>query len=173
MFYTSKKIRICETMRDYSATIFELVNYEVLCTIQAVDSLVCLSDDECKHNLGFGLQTPHRTIFHIMDVMQGWSGCVGPVIQQPSWLAYEESITLQEIREQIVAIGDTWLTVAKKSHRQGLLTEERRLHQLFHLITHGTHHRGELLSMVTLLGYEHPFEGGDFDGWSNNAVSTD
>ena len=29
------------------------------------------------------------------------------------------------------------------------------------------HHRGQLLSMITLLGYEQPFEGGDYGGWSN------
>ena len=39
--------------------------------------------------------------------------------------------------------------------------------QLFHLVTHGTHHRGQLLSMITLLGYPQPFEGGDYGGWSN------
>ncbi|RPJ33076.1 MAG: hypothetical protein EHM35_10870, partial [Planctomycetaceae bacterium] len=45
-----------------------------------------------------------------------------------------------------------------------------RLHQLFHLVTHGTHHRGQLLSMITLMGYEQPFEGGDYGGWSNTAA---
>ena len=44
---------------------------------------------------------------------------------------------------------------------------KRRLNQVFHLVTHGTHHRGQLLSMITLLGYEQPFEGGDYGGWSN------
>ncbi len=71
-----------ETMRDYSDTIFDLVEYELWCNLQLVNFLAGLSDDECKRDFGFGLRTPHRTIFHIADVMQGWSSCVGPVIEK-------------------------------------------------------------------------------------------
>lgn len=157
-------------MRDYSGTIFSLVKYELWCNLQAVDFLAGLSDDECKRDFGFGLRTPHRTMFHIADVMQGWSGCVGPIIESPSWATYAETVTLQAIRQQIADVGDAWLAAAKASHEQGLLAEDRRLHQVFHLVTHGTHHRGQLLSMITLMGYGQPFEGGDFGGWSDSAT---
>lgn len=30
--------------------------------------------------------------------------------------------------------------------------------------------RGQLLSMITLMGYGQPFEGGDYGGWSNTAA---
>ena len=43
--------------------------------------------------------------------------------------------------------------------------EERRMHQVSHLATHGTLHRGQLLSRLTLRGHEQPFESGDFGGW--------
>jgi uncharacterized damage-inducible protein DinB len=154
-------------MSDYSDVIFNLVEYEVLCNLQAVDSLMRLDVGESTREFGFGLRTPHRTVSHIADVMRAWSGCVGPVIEIPSWPPYDDTETLQEIRERIVAVGDYWLTAAKSSHEQGLLGEERRLNQVFHLITHGTHHRGQLLSMISLMGHEQPFEGGDYGGWSN------
>ena len=75
--------------------------------------------------------------------------------------------TLQEIRRRMAATGASWLAAARDSHEHGVLAQDRRLNQLFHLVTHGIHHRGQLLSMITLLGYQQPFEGGDYGGWSN------
>lgn len=157
-------------MSDYSDTIFNLVEYEVWCNLQALDFLAGLSEAECRHDFGFGLRTPHRTMSHIADVMHGWSGCVGPNIEMPIWPTYDESEALQEMRARIAEVGDFWLRAAKDSHEEGLLSGERRLNQVFHLVTHGTHHRGQLLSMITLMGYEQPFEGGDYGGWSNTAA---
>ena len=159
-------------MNDYSGTIFRLVEYEIWCNLRALDSLTTLSDEECKRDLGFGLRTPHRTIFHIANVMQGWSQCVGPLTKTPAWLAYEKHMPLSEIRSILVEVGDRWLADAKASHDQALLDRERRLNHLFHLVTHGTHHRGQLLGMITLMGYPQPFEGGDFGGWSNDAADS-
>ena len=154
-------------MNDYSETIYHLVEYEVWCNLRMLDFLAGLPDGECRRDFGFGLRTPHRTISHVADVMRAWSGCVGPRIEPPNWPPYDEAETLQEIRDRMAATGASWLAAAKESHEHGVLAEERRLNQLFHLVTHGTHHRGQLLSMITLLGYPQPFEGGDYGGWSN------
>jgi uncharacterized damage-inducible protein DinB len=157
-------------MGDYAETILGLVEYELWCNLQALDFLTGLPADQCKHDFRFGLRTPHRTMFHIADVMRGWSGCVGPTMHKPSWLPYNENTPLPELRKNILAVGESWKAAARASHAQGLLDQERRLHQVFHLVTHGTHHRGQLLSMITLMGYGQPFEGGDFGGWSNAAA---
>ena len=154
---------------DYSETIFSLVEYEVWCNLRTLDYLAGVSDSELKRDFGFGLRTPLRTMFHIADVMRGWSGCVGPVTEKPTWQIYQESVTLQEMRTTILDAGKAWLAAARASHQQGVLNEKWRLNHLFHLVTHGTHHRGQLLSMVTLAGNDQPFEGGDFGGWSNAA----
>src|SRR5262245_47526457 len=100
--------KVDSTMCDYSATIFNLVEYEVWCNLQAVDFLSSLSDEECRRDFGFGLRTPHRTVSHIADVMRGWSGCVGPTIEQPSWPNYDAAETLAEIRKRIADIGESW-----------------------------------------------------------------
>ncbi len=154
-------------MNDYADTVFNLVEYEVWCNLKAVNFLPGLSEEECKHDFGFGLRTPHRTVSHIADVMAGWSGCVGPTIERPSWREYHDTETLEGMRERIADVGKSWLAAAKASHEQGILSKERRLNQVFHLVTHGTHHRGQLLSMIAAMGYEQPFEGGDYGGWSN------
>jgi len=154
-------------MNDYSPAIFNLVEYEVWCNLRAVEFLAGLTVSEYRRDFGFGLRTPHRTMSHIADVMRGWSRCVGPQIERPSWPGYDESETLESLRTRIIEVGKSWLAAAEASHKQGVLGSERRLNHLLHLVTHGTHHRGQLLSMITLLGYEQPFEGGDYGGWSN------
>jgi uncharacterized damage-inducible protein DinB len=159
-----------QTMGECSDTILKLVKYELWCNLQAIDFLAGLSEDESRRDFGFGLRTPHRTISHIADVMCGWSGCVGPTIKKPTWLPYDETVTLQQIRSKIVKVGESWMLAVKVSHERGLLGKERRLNQVFHLVTHGTHHRGQLLSMITLMGHGQPFEGGDFGGWSDTAA---
>jgi uncharacterized damage-inducible protein DinB len=152
-------------MPDYADVIVRLVRYEVWCNRQAMAFLAGLSEEEVRRDFGFGLRTPHRTMFHIADVMQGWGSCVGPVIVNPMWLEYDEEMTLREIDDLLASAGEALLTAAKSAHERGILGDERRLDHLLHLVTHGTHHRGQLLSMITLMGYDQPFEGGDFGGW--------
>jgi uncharacterized damage-inducible protein DinB len=152
---------------NYAPIIFKLVEYELWCNFQALDFLASLSPEECHRDFGFGLRTPHQTMFHIANVIQGWSGCVGPVRKKPSWSIYSETISLAEIRAMFVDLAASWLEAAKAAHAEDLLDKDWRLNHLFHLVTHGTHHRGQLLSMITLMGYGQPFEGGDFGGWSN------
>ena len=42
-------------MGDYSDAILKLVEYELWCNLQAIDFLAGLSEDESKHDFGFGL----------------------------------------------------------------------------------------------------------------------
>src|SRR5712675_286884 len=103
-------------MQGYFATIFKLMEYELWCNFQMLDFLDGRSATECKCDFGFGLRTPHRTIFHIANVMRGWSSCIGPVIEEPSWLTYEETVTLQEIRAMFVTWAIAWPAAARASH---------------------------------------------------------
>jgi uncharacterized damage-inducible protein DinB len=159
-------------MRDYAPAVCRLVEYEIWCNLGAVSFLNGLSQEEIRRDFGFGLRTPHRTIFHIADVLQGWSGSVGPKVEGPSWLHYDSGMSLQAIEAIFKEAGARWLAAVTSSHEQGLLADGGRLNHVFHLVTHGSHHRGQLLSMLTLMGHSQPFEGGDFGGWANSAART-
>ena len=154
-------------MNAYFPIISRLIEYELWCNFQALSLLEKLSAEEYRRDFGFGLRTPHHTMFHIANVMRTWSLKVAPVIQNSTPLVYDPHSSLQEVRALFEDVGAVWLLAARDSDAIGLLEHDRRLHQVFHLVTHGTHHRGQLLSMATILGYEQPFEGGDFGGWSN------
>jgi uncharacterized damage-inducible protein DinB len=154
-------------VNDYFHTISELIEFELWCNFQAVKFLEKLTPQELEHDFGFGLRTLHHTMFHIANVMRTWSLQVKPEIERVQPLPYNQNSSLQDIRLLLEEVGVAWLLAARASHDLGVLERDRRLHQVFHLVTHGTHHRGQLLSMATLLGHTQPFEGGDFGGWSN------
>lgn len=147
-------------------TVCRLIEYEIWCNQRAIAFLSDLPDEECKRDFGFGWRTPHRTVFHILDVMRGWTGCVGPEITRPAWRQYDESASFSWFAEELNRVGDSLTSAARASDQLGLLDRDRRLEHVFHIITHGTHHRGQLLSMITLMGHAQPFEGGDFGGWT-------
>jgi uncharacterized damage-inducible protein DinB len=154
-------------MNDYFQTISELIEFELWCNLQAMQFLEQLTPQELERDFGFGLRTPHHTMFHIANVIRTWSLQVKPDLERVEPLPYNKNSSLQDIRLLLEEVGAAWLLAARASHDLGLLERDRRLHQVFHLVTHGTHHRGQLLSMATLLGHDQPFEGGDFGGWSN------
>jgi uncharacterized damage-inducible protein DinB len=157
-----------EVMNDYFQTISDLIEYELWCNHQAMQFLEQLTPQELERDFGFGLQTLHHTMFHIANVMRTWSLQVKPDLERIEPLPYNKNSSLQDIRLLLEEVGAAWLLAARASYDLGILERDRRLHQVFHLVTHGTHHRGQLLSMATLLGYDQPFEGGDFGGWSNS-----
>jgi uncharacterized damage-inducible protein DinB len=156
-----------EVMNDYFQTISQLIEYELWCNLQAMQFLEKLNPQELERDFGFGLRTPHQTMFHIANVMRTWSLQVKPQLERVEPLVYNKNSSLQDIRLLFEEVGQAWLLAAQASHDLGVLERDRRLHQVFHLVTHGTHHRGQLLSMATILGHDQPFEGGDFGGWSN------
>ena len=147
-------------------TALELLAYDRWCNDHVMVCLAALPDSTVHREMGFGLRTMHRSMAHIADVLQGWGGCVGPDLRAPTWIPYDASEPVAALRRRLAQIGDSVLASARAAASLGCLSEQRRLHQVFHLVTHGTHHRGQVLSMLTILGHSHPFEGGDFGGWS-------
>jgi uncharacterized damage-inducible protein DinB len=158
-------------VNDYFQTISELIEYELWCNDQAIQFLEKLTPQELERDFGFGLRTLHHTMFHIANVMRTWSLQVKPELERVQPLPYNKNARLQDIRLLLEEVGTAWLLAARASHDLDVLECDRRLHQVFHLVTHSTHHRGQLLSMATILGYDQPFEGGDFGGWSNTIRS--
>jgi uncharacterized damage-inducible protein DinB len=148
-------------VNNYFQTIAQLIEYELWCNFQAIKFLEQLTPEELERDFGFGLRTPHHTMFHIVNVMRTWSLQVKPELQKTTPLPYNKNSSLHDIRLLLEEVGTAWLLAARASHDLAVLD------QVFHLVTHGTHHRGQLLSMATLLGYKQPLEGGDFGGWSN------
>jgi uncharacterized damage-inducible protein DinB len=153
----------------YFASIRRLAEYEVWCNARVFEAAGLLEPAVLHRPFGFGLGTIHHTLFHIVDVMQGWSKCVGPEIEKPLWLDYEPGASLDSIARLNEETAATFMGAIDRSHAAGVLHQDRRIEQVFHLVTHGTHHRTQIITMLRLLGVDPPFEAGDFGGWSNQA----
>ena len=153
---------------DYFPTIRLLAEYEVWCNQRAIESAGTLNTDQLFQTFPFGLRTIHATLFHTIEVFQGWSGCVGPTIAKPPMVPYDATMTLAAMVAWNARLADAFLKAIDESHAAALLPRDRRLAQVFHLVTHGTHHRTQFITMLRLLGIDPPFEAGDFGGWSRD-----
>ncbi|MDB5328079.1 MAG: Nuclease inhibitor [Phycisphaerales bacterium] len=152
---------------SYFPAIRQLAEYEVWCNRQIIDFAGQLPAGQLFQQFPFGLHTIHETLFHVVEVFQTWGGCVGPVIAKPAMVPYDRAMPLGEIADWNAKLATDFLAAIDASHAAGLLHQDRRIVQAFHLVTHGTHHRTQLITMFRLLGKDPPFEAGDFGGWSN------
>lgn len=158
--------RASHARRPLLPTIRQLVEYEIWCNAKAFDAVAALEAGQLFQPFPFGLRTIHHTLFHIVDVIRAWGGCVGPAIAEPRWLEYDPRMPLHQIAELSRTLSTALLASIDASHAGGLLHQDRRLVQVFHLVTHGTHHRTQFITMLRLLGKDPPFEAGDFAGWN-------
>ena len=150
----------------YFPTIKQLAEYEVWCNNCSLDAAAALTHEQLFDPFPFGHRTVHATLFHIIEVFQTWGACVGPTISKTAMMPYDLKMSLERMAEWNRQLSDAFLRAIDASHTQELLHCDRRLIQLFHLVTHGTHHRTQFIAMLRLLGKDPPFEAGDFGGWS-------
>ncbi|MEX2212820.1 MAG: DinB family protein [Phycisphaeraceae bacterium] len=144
----------------------QLADYEVWCNARALETAGGLSSTQLFQSFPFGFKTIHATLFHTVEVFQTWSGCVGPTISKPAMVPYDATMTLAQMTQWNARLSVALIKAFDDSHRAGVLHLDRRLVQLFHLVTHGTHHRTQFITMLRLLGLDPPYEPGDFGGWS-------
>uniref|UniRef100_A0A7C2JWR5 Damage-inducible protein DinB n=1 Tax=Schlesneria paludicola TaxID=360056 RepID=A0A7C2JWR5_9PLAN len=150
----------------YFPAIQQLAEYEVWCNTRALEAAGRLAAAQLFQSFPFGLRTIHATVFHTVEVFQLWGGCVSPVIAKPPIVPYDPEMPLVRIARWNAELSQAFLTAIDASHTAGLLHVERRIAQVFHLVTHGTHHRTQFITMLRLLGKDPPYEAGDLGGWS-------
>ncbi|HEX4146550.1 MAG TPA: DinB family protein [Pirellulales bacterium] len=154
----------------YFPSIRRLAEYEVWCNATVFRKAAALDQAELRQRFPFGFGTIHATLFHIANVLRTWSSCVGPEIVRPDPLPYDPQAPLDAIARLNDELSAAFLAAIDRSHAAGLLERDRRIEQVFHLVTHGTHHRTQVITMLRLLGKDPPLEAGDFGGWSRPSI---
>jgi uncharacterized damage-inducible protein DinB len=152
---------------QYFPAIRQLAEYEIWCNAKALEAAAALETPQLFQQFPFGLGTIHRTLSHTVDIFYYWGSYVPPTIIKPSYRDYDPKATLQDIADLNAECSAKLMAAIDASDAAGLLHLDRRIHQVFHLVTHGTHHRTQFITMLRLLGKDPPFEAGDFGGWSN------
>src|SRR5690348_3376848 len=120
----------------YFPSIRRLAEYEVWCNRRSLETAEELSTEELFRKFEFGFKTIHATLFHVVEVLQLWSGCVGPVISKPAILPYDQTMSLKQLVAWNERLSDAFMQSIDASHSQGLLQRDRRIEQIFHLVTH-------------------------------------
>jgi uncharacterized damage-inducible protein DinB len=151
--------------QDYFTTIRQLAQYEIWCNSLALQAAASLEPAQLMQRFPFGFGTIHRTLYHTQNVMRYWTAHIAPKFIQPEDIDYRPQATLAELQEWNLQLSTAFLDAIDASHQQGVLAADRRIVQVFHLVTHGTHHRTQFITMLRLLGKDAPFEAGDFAGW--------
>jgi len=152
---------------DYFPAIRRLAEYEIWCNARTFEAAKGLDESQLHQRFPFGFGTIHQTLFHIADVFRHWSKHVLPDIVDSAWLTYDPHASLDSLARLNKELSPAFLDAIDKSHAAGLLPVDRRIEQVFHLVTHRTHHRTQFITMLRLLGKDPPFEAGDFGGWTN------
>jgi uncharacterized damage-inducible protein DinB len=149
----------------YFVIIRQLSQYEVWCQGKALDAAEKLERVQLFQEFPFGMRTIHRTLFHMLGVFGYWSGFILPEVEDRWQWDYKPEATIEQMKQMSGELAAKFLGAIDASHAAGILGRDRRLVQVFHLVTHGTHHRTQFISMLRMLGKDPPFEAGDFAGW--------
>jgi uncharacterized damage-inducible protein DinB len=149
----------------YFPTIRQLAEYEVWCNQQSIRAAAALTQEQLFRQFPFGFGTIHRTLFHTLGVLGYWTGFILPVVVDQWRWDYDSGITIDQLRTLNDQLCADFIGAIDASHAAGLLDHDRRLVQVFHLVTHGTHHRTQFITMLRMLEIDPPFEAGDFAGW--------
>jgi uncharacterized damage-inducible protein DinB len=108
-----------------------------------------------------GHGTLFGTLLHMLDTEYGWrmlveQGTETPVLTEqdiPDLTALAERFTAEgaAMREYLAALTDESLAKPLRYAVNGQQRERTRWHVLFHVVNHGTHHRGEVAAALTAL----------------------
>ena len=155
----------------YFASIRRLAEYETWCNTRLLEAAAALSHDQLYQPFSIGFGTVHATLFHTVQVFAAWSTQTQPQPAGPAFTDYDAQATLAHLTAWNQTLAEAWLNAIDQSHAGAVLHQDQRLDRVFHLVTHGTHHRSQCLNMFRRLGIDPPYEPGDFGGWSNPATA--
>lgn len=149
-------------MREFLTT---LMAHNAWATGVLLDDAARLSLDDFHRRFEIGPGSIHDTLRHIVGAMLRWGDRIGGVAVRPSIEAAGRRFSAAELREHL-AQGDAELRrVAERLEAAGGWTEImefavpdgptyrfRRSTAMLHVLTHGMHHRAQVLNMRRQLG---------------------
>jgi uncharacterized damage-inducible protein DinB len=115
-----------------------------------------------REPLASGHGTLFGTLLHLLDTEYGWrmlveQGAETPVLTEqdiPDLAALTERFAAEAaaMRAYLAGLTDAGLAEPLGYEVDGQQRERVRWHVLFHVVNHGTHHRGEAAAALTALG---------------------
>lgn len=157
--------------------ILALLQYDHWCTDQLAGKMESLAPGELQREFPIGWRTLHKTLFHIVYVAEHWTDRSRAEPLGIAWEGGEPDLTVHSV----AALRGRYRNAAGQMVENlqalnGVAEGDRdavwliRRNHLIHITTHGMHHRGQMIFMLTQLGVKDVIEGGDFGGWANEGL---
>ena len=134
-----------------------------------------LSEEQMSRHFDIGDKDLRETFHHIIAVMESHTDfLLGQTVSEP----YRNDTSLEGMLKRLTLVSKDFTNVALKVEREGradeLITNPRNGNRrtyggvISHVITHGMHHRAQILYMLEQLGVQDVLEG-DALGWESVA----
>jgi uncharacterized damage-inducible protein DinB len=125
-----------------------------------------------------GHGTRHASYYHLVTVAEKWTdrsrpeptGVIGRSYPGPAKISIAERRTRYRIATEQMMVNCRALLAFPESERNAQWQIKRN--RLAHITTHGTHHRAQIINMLTQQGIKGLIEGGDFGGWANRPLKS-
>lgn len=140
-----------------------LIRYNSWTTGVLIDDAANLSHEQFHQRFDIGLGSVHDTLRHIVGAMLRWADRIGGRPLRPS-IESGEPLTPARLRESLVQADAELREAATLAEARGWDTEIEfprdhgppyhftQLAAMLHVLTHGTHHRAQVLNMRRRLG---------------------
>lgn len=142
--------------------------YHIWATNLLYDSIVSLSDEDYKKDLGLFFKSIHGTLNHLLIVEKVWYSRLKGDVYIPSSLAEEIETDRQTLKSRMVESlelwnslisgidSSIWDTKFRYKTMRGFEVELIYCDVIQHNFNHRTHHRGQITTAITQLGGNSP-----------------
>lgn len=130
-----------------------------------IDDAAKLTDEQFQRRFEIGLGSIHATLRHIVGAMLRWADRIGGREVKPSIEKEGRQFPAAELRELLAKATDDLHSVAAEIERERRWNQEMefvvdggptyhftRAAAMMHVLTHGMHHRAQVLNMRRQLG---------------------
>jgi uncharacterized damage-inducible protein DinB len=163
-------------MRDENDPVTMLLEYDHGCTDKLAGKIELLYQADLVRRFPIGHLTLHASFYHLVTIAEKWTDRSRPIPTGVIGKTYPgpDRIAVKELRERYrVAARQMMVNISALHSTSDCMRDydwEIKRNHLIHIITHGMHHRAQIINMLTQLGVTNIIEGGDFGGWANRRV---
>lgn len=127
-----------------------------------LDACAELDEDALHRSFEMGLGSIHATLMHMLGALRGWGDMLAGRAQREPLNASGARLTVAEMREIHDEVVDDIEASADLSPDEELVASERngrlwtftRGAVITHVLTHGMHHRAQVINMLRHLGHD-------------------
>ena len=132
-------------------------------TAQLIEQSSTLNDAHLDQEFDLGLRTVRATFDHIIENIEWWTDLIDHRPKRTFASLGEDPLTLTGLKIRLEVVSAEFAALARQAQAEGRLDEEwpsredqqatyRKGTTIVHVITHGAHHRSQVIHMLKRIG---------------------